>query len=232
MALSAFAFTYSKRARFFLFETGHSIISAMADTQKSPLFTIAEVEGEGPVRLYLIHGRRHDFRQWSGNEFGPLREQPVQRIYINIPAANPDFFNDGGLEYCSKFVDWLAKVDQELGPAETRVVAGISYGGLLALHAANHLEFLDSYIAFMPVTDVSRLDTFRFQENSRCSPLSEPPKQSGFITYSVDDTVVGADLLQQLSEMTNSTVLVTDGLGHTTSPEQSNAAVQFLRTKF
>lgn len=204
---------------------------AMARSSK-PVFRVASVKGHGRVRIYLIHGMKTDHRQWGLAPFNDLQKPGEQVVLIDLPKPTPDFFNDRGAGYCKAFVRWMrqtdAQLDAQYGRPERKSVAGISYGGFHALVAAANMPQLDAYAALSPVTDISVLPEFRWQSNAACSPLTSPPKKRGIIAWSLDDKRVNATLIRVVAKAAHARRLVTNGIGHWTSPAQARLVAAFL----
>ena len=216
--------------RFHLFDPGASYASAQRGDVAKPAFNYS-VQPGGNGRLYLIHGINRAPEHWREAPFNGLVQQGYEVVFIHLPPADPAFFNDGGKAYCAAFTQWLdnldMRLDTERGRQPRKFIAGISYGGLHAMTAARRLAWVDAYAALSPAVYLRNLSSLRFQSNSECSPLLDPPSTPGIVAWSSDDEV-GADLMQLAAIRANASAVPASGIGHTTSTEQMGRVIEFL----
>jgi pimeloyl-ACP methyl ester carboxylesterase len=121
-----------------------------------------------------------------------------------------------------------AQLDRKYGAPPEKAVAGVSFGGMLAIVAAAGVPAIKRYVALSPVTKLSSLEEYKFQSNDFCSPLVLKPNKPGFITYSKDDARVDAHLIAEAVPSLGASSSVTDGFGHSTSPDQLRDARRHL----
>jgi pimeloyl-ACP methyl ester carboxylesterase len=153
-------------------------------------------------RVYLFHGLPGLDGYWQSPDrqalVDALQEDGSQVVVVRLPRARQAFYADGGAAYCQAFSTWFSaferSISQRYGAAEEYTV-GISYGGYHAMLAAQD-PTVDGWAAISPVTDLSRLDEFRWQSNSRCQPGTPSiAAKPGLMVYGRHDKRVGSDLL-------------------------------------
>jgi pimeloyl-ACP methyl ester carboxylesterase len=157
-------------------------------------------------RVYLFHGLPGLDGYWQSPDrqalVDALQEDGSQIVVVRLPSARQAFYADGGATYCDAFKGWFSRfekdISQRYGPAKEYSV-GISYGGYHAMLAAQD-PAVDGWVAISPVTDLSRLDEFRWQSNDRCRP-SAPVigAKPGLIVYGAHDRRVRSELVSAVA---------------------------------
>ncbi|SFK22021.1 hypothetical protein [Caulobacter sp. UNC279MFTsu5.1] len=200
----------------------------------APTFTQADrVIGRNfGKRVYLFHGLPGLDGYWQSPDrqalVDALQEDGSQIVVVRLPAARQAFYVDGGAAYCQAFRAWFSAFERDISHrygAAKEYAVGISYGGYHAMLAAQD-PAVDGWAAISPVTDLSRLDEFRWQSNSRCRPGTPSiAAKPGLIVYGRHDRRVGTDLVSAAAARLEAAghdkfeAAAFDAKGHALSPE-------------